>query len=131
MEDDPSGAAYLIKPVHIIGQQVDYLACGGLPHGWATQAKWLKWEKDTENRIPTMIPSQSENIAKWTVVSWDLVWFQDEQDDAWKQGSRDPHSSFNDLMWCQPCLQGQQREEQEVEAKPSTLFLNELGPDWR
>ena len=33
MEGDPSGAAYLIKSVHIVGQEVDYLACGGLPHG--------------------------------------------------------------------------------------------------
>ena len=46
MEEDPSGAAHLVKPVHIVGQQVDYLACGGLPHGWATQAKGLKWERD-------------------------------------------------------------------------------------
>ena len=42
MEEDPSEAAYLVKPVHIVGQQVDYLACGGLPHGRATQAKGLK-----------------------------------------------------------------------------------------
>ena len=42
MEENPSGAAYLIKPVHIVGQQVDYLACGGLPHGRAIQAKCLK-----------------------------------------------------------------------------------------
>ena len=42
MEEDPSGAAHLVKPVHIVGQQVDYLACGGLPHGRATQAKCLK-----------------------------------------------------------------------------------------
>ena len=42
MEEDPSGEAYLIKLVHIIGQKIDYLACGGLPHGWATQAKGLK-----------------------------------------------------------------------------------------
>ena len=42
MKDDPSGSAQLIKPVHIVGQQVDYLACGGLPHGQATQAKGLK-----------------------------------------------------------------------------------------
>ena len=42
MEEDPSGAAYLVKLIHIVGQQVDYLACGGLPHGWATQAKGLK-----------------------------------------------------------------------------------------
>ena len=42
MEEDPSGEAYLIKPVHIIGHQVDYLACGGLPHRRATQVKRLK-----------------------------------------------------------------------------------------
>ena len=42
MEEDPSGEAYLIKLVHIIGQKIDYLACGGLSHGWATQAKGLK-----------------------------------------------------------------------------------------
>ena len=42
MEEDSSGAAHLIKPVHIVGQQVDYLSCGGLPHGRATQAKGLK-----------------------------------------------------------------------------------------
>ena len=42
MEEDPSGPAYLVKPVHIVGQQVDNLACGGLPHGRATQAKCLK-----------------------------------------------------------------------------------------
>ena len=120
--------AHLIKPVHIVGQQVDYLACGGLPHGWATQEKWLKWEKDTENRIPTVIQSQSENIAKWSVFSWGFVWCQDEQDDAWQQGFGDPCSSLDDSMWQQPCLQGQQKEEQETEAKPSTLFLSELGP---
>ena len=33
MEENPSGAAYLIKSIYIVGQQVDYLACGGLPHG--------------------------------------------------------------------------------------------------
>ena len=42
MEEDPSEAAYLVKPVHIVGQQVDYLACGSFPHGQATQAKGLK-----------------------------------------------------------------------------------------
>ena len=42
MEEDPSGAAHLIKPVHIVGQQVDYLTCGGLPHGRATKAECLK-----------------------------------------------------------------------------------------
>ena len=36
MEEDPSGAAHLVKPVHIVGQQVDYLACGGLSQGRAT-----------------------------------------------------------------------------------------------
>ena len=39
MEEDPSGTAHLIKPVHIVGQQVDYLACSGFPHGRATQVK--------------------------------------------------------------------------------------------
>jgi len=29
-----------------------------------------------------VITSQSENIAKWTVFSWGLVWCQDEQYDA-------------------------------------------------
>ena len=106
MKEDPSGAAHLIKHVYIVGQQVDYLACGGLPHGWATQEKWLKWEKDTENRIPTVIQSQSENIAKWSVFSWGFVWCQDEQDDAWQQGFGDPCSSLDDSMWQQPCLQG-------------------------
>ena len=57
MEENPSGTAYLIKPVHIVGQQVDYLACGGLPHGWATQAKGLKRERETEIQIPKVIPS--------------------------------------------------------------------------
>ena len=131
MKDDPSGSAHLIKPVHIVGQQVDYLACGGLPHGRATQAKWLKWEKDTESRIPTVIPSQPENIAKWSAFSRGFVWCQDEQDDAWKQGSRDPCSPLDDSIWWQPCLQGQQREEQETEAKSSTLFFSELGPAQR
>ena len=42
MEENPSGAAYLIKPIYIVGQQVDYLACGGLPYGRVTQAKGLK-----------------------------------------------------------------------------------------
>ena len=42
MEEDPSGAAYLVKLIYIVEQQVDYLACGGLPHGWATQVKGLK-----------------------------------------------------------------------------------------
>ena len=124
------GEAYLIKPVHIIGHQVDYLACGGLPHGGATQVKWLKWEKDTENRIPTVIPSHSEKIAKWSVFSWSLVWCQDGND-AWKQGFGDPCSSLDNSMWRQPCPQGQQSGEQETEAKPSTLFLSELGPAWR
>lgn len=59
MEKDPPGAAYLIKPVHIVGQQVDYLACGGLPHGQVTQAKCLKQERVTENWIPAVIPSHS------------------------------------------------------------------------
>ena len=57
MEEDPSGAAYLVKSVHIVGQQIDYLACGGLHHGWATQAKGLKWERETEIQIPKVIPS--------------------------------------------------------------------------
>ena len=131
MEEDPSGAAHLIKPLHIVGQQVDYLACGGLPHGWATQTKWLKWEKDIENRISAVIPCQSENIAKWSAFSWGLVWCQGEQDDAWQQGFGDPCSSLDNSMWRQPCLQGQQKEEQETEAKPSTLFLSEPGPAWR
>ena len=48
MEENPSGAAYLIKPVHIVGQQVDYLACGGLPHGRATQMKYLVRERYRE-----------------------------------------------------------------------------------
>ena len=48
MEEDPSGTAYLIKPVHIIRQQVDYLACGGLPHGQATQMKYLVRERYRE-----------------------------------------------------------------------------------
>ena len=67
MEEDPSGTAYLIKPVHIIRQQVDYLACGGLPHGQATQTKYLVRE-DTENWIAKVIPSQSYNIAKWSAA---------------------------------------------------------------
>jgi len=45
MEEDPSRAASLIKPVHIVGQQVDYLACDGLPHGQATQTKYLVRER--------------------------------------------------------------------------------------
>ena len=57
MEDDLSGAAYLIKPVHIVGQQADYLTCGSLPHGWATKVKCLKWEKDKQNWNPIVIPS--------------------------------------------------------------------------
>ena len=57
MEENPSGTAYLIKPVHIVGQQVDYLACGGLPHGRATQAKGLKSERETEIWIPKVIPT--------------------------------------------------------------------------
>ena len=48
MEEDPSGAAHLVKPVHIVGQQVDYLACGGLPHGRATQTKYLVRERYRE-----------------------------------------------------------------------------------
>ena len=48
MEENPSGAANLIKPVHIVGQQVDYLACGGLPHGRATQTKYLVRERYRE-----------------------------------------------------------------------------------
>ena len=45
MEENPSGAAYLIKPIYIVGQQVDDLACGGLPHGRATQTKYLVRER--------------------------------------------------------------------------------------
>lgn len=52
MEEDPSGAAYLVKPVHIVGQQVDNLACGGLPHGGATQAEVTEIRRETENRMP-------------------------------------------------------------------------------
>ena len=40
-EEDPL-VTYLVKPVHIVRQQVDYLACGGLPYGRVTQAKGLK-----------------------------------------------------------------------------------------
>ena len=73
MEEYPSGAAHLVKPVHVVGQQVDYLACGGLSHGQATQTKYLVRE-DTENWIAKVIPSQSYNIAKWSVFLWALEW---------------------------------------------------------
>lgn len=42
MKKDCSGIAYLIKLVHIIGQQIDDLACSGLAHGRVTKAKCLK-----------------------------------------------------------------------------------------
>lgn len=47
MKKDGSGAAYLIKLVHIIGQQIDDLACGGLAHGHVTKAKCLKIREGT------------------------------------------------------------------------------------
>lgn len=42
MKKDCSGAAYLIKLVHVIGQQVDDLARGSLAHGHVTKAECLK-----------------------------------------------------------------------------------------
>ena len=56
MEEDPSGAAYLIKSFHIVGQQVDYLTCGGFPQGQVTQVKCLKREKIL-SWIPVVITS--------------------------------------------------------------------------
>ena len=85
--------------------------------GWLSglwwSSPWLSYSGEvTEMReryresIPTVIPSQSENIAKWSAFSWGHVWCQDEQDDAWQQGFGDPCSSLDDSMWQQPCLQG-------------------------
>lgn len=42
MKKDGSGAAYLIKLVHVIGQQIDNLACSGLTQGHVTKAKCLE-----------------------------------------------------------------------------------------
>lgn len=57
MKKDCSSIAYLIKLVHIIGQQIDDLACGGLAHGHVTKAKCLKKGRERENHIPSLIPS--------------------------------------------------------------------------
>lgn len=33
---------YLVKLVDVVGEQVDNLACCGLSHGWAAEAKSLE-----------------------------------------------------------------------------------------
>lgn len=52
MEEDPSGAAYLIKLVHVVGQQIDDLASRGLPHGRVTKAKGLTQKRDRRVIFP-------------------------------------------------------------------------------
>lgn len=58
MKKDGSGAAYLIKFVHVIGQQIDNLACSGLTQGHVTEAKRLEY-RERENYILTLISSHT------------------------------------------------------------------------
>lgn len=54
-----SPSSYLIKLVHIVGQQVDDLARGCLPHGHVTKTECLEEKKKGENRIAIFSPPTS------------------------------------------------------------------------
>lgn len=58
MKKGDSGAAHLIKLVHIIGQQIDDLACGGLAQGHITKAECLE-ERERQNYILALISSHT------------------------------------------------------------------------
>lgn len=64
LQKAPSGAADLVKLVHVIGQEIHDLAGGRLPHGPVTKAKPLKQKRGVEDYIPTVTSSHTWKSSK-------------------------------------------------------------------
>lgn len=79
-KEAPSGAAYLVKLVHVIGQQIDDLAGSSLSHGLVTKAKCLA-ETGMENYTPTVILSHTQRTRNMECIFMGSCVTSGEQDD--------------------------------------------------
>lgn len=57
--------SYLIKPVDIVGEEVDYLTCGGLSHGWTAQTQCLQKEKHKTKATPSAKFNPPSPVTSW------------------------------------------------------------------
>lgn len=73
------GAAHLVKLVHVVGQQVDDLAGGGLPHGRVAEAKRLAQKRGRENYTPTVTRATLRKLGTCGVFVRGLVCSQENR----------------------------------------------------
>lgn len=88
------GAADLVELVHIVGQQIDDLAGGRLPHGHVTEAKRLKQKRGTETYVAAGTSSHTWEKSEVECVLTGPCVMSGERGVPRERGSGDPRSAF-------------------------------------